>query len=95
MLHSKLQKQTINLINEYNNFNTDFNNHIHRFRSCSDIKKQKFVLDQLLEDLQQNYMQINQEQLYDKLNNATLKLEGVHMSFLQGMLNNGFFTEQR
>ena len=95
MLHSKLQKQTINLINEYNKFNSDFNTHIDRFTSCSDIKKQKFIVDQLFQDLQQNYKQINQEQLYDKLNNATLKLEGVHMSFLQGMLNNGFFTEQR
>ena len=95
MLHSKLKQRTINLINEYNKFNSDFNNHIHRFEICSDIKKQKFVLDQLFEDLQQNYMQINQKQLHDKLNNATLKLEGVHMSFLQGMLNNGFFTEQQ
>ena len=95
MLHSNLQKRTVKLINEYNKFNSDFNNHIDRFESCSDIKKQKFIVDQLFQDLQQNYMQINHKQLNDKLNNATLKLEGLHMSFLQGMLNNGFFTEQR
>ncbi|MDB4378544.1 hypothetical protein N9Z41_02110 [bacterium] len=94
MLHSSLQEQTVNLINEYNKFNIDFNNHIETFESCSDIKKQKFIVDQLIRDLQQNYMQINQKQLSDKLNNASLKLEDVNMSFLRGMLNNGFFTEQ-
>ena len=54
MLHSNLQKRTVKLINEYNKFNSDFNNHIDRFESCSDIKKQKFIVDQLFQDLQQN-----------------------------------------
>ena len=93
MLHSRLKKRTVKIINEYNKFNLDFNRHIDNCESCSAIRKQKFLVDQLFRDLQQNYMHINQKQLADKLNNAQSKLEDVNMSFLKGMLNNGFFTE--
>ena len=43
--------------------------------------------------LWQNYSRINPDQLKNKVNNAKVCLEELHIDFLKGMLNNGLFTK--
>lgn len=95
MLHSNqvLYKKTQQLLDEYKKFNLEFEKYIEKFESCSAIKREKFIVDQLFYDIQKNYIHIDQCVLEDKLNKAKEKLEHINIKFLKGMLNNGFFIE--
>jgi hypothetical protein len=95
MLHSKQQlyQQTNELIQEYKKFNLEFEKYIDTFESCSTIKREKFIVDQLFRDIQRNYLHIQEHQLQSKLNKAKEKLEQLNLEFLKGMLNNGFFIK--
>lgn len=80
------------LIQEYKAFSKDFDKHITNFKDLGAMKQKKFILDQLFNDLQ-NYSRINPDQLKNKVNNAKVCLEELHIDFLKGMLNNGLFTK--
>lgn len=95
MLHSnkKLYQQTTDLIKEYREFDLEFEKYINQLESCSSIKRDKFIVDQLFRDIQKNYAHIDEQQLDIKLNKAKEKLEKLNIEFLKGMLNNGFFIK--
>lgn len=88
MSHYKIDK----LIKEYKTFSKEFDKHIIDFRDIGVMKQKKFILDQLFNDLQ-NYSRIDTPQVKKKVNNAKVCLEELHMDFLKGMLNDGFFTK--
>lgn len=88
MSHYKIDK----LIKEYKTFSLEFDKHITEFKQFGAMKQKKFILDQLFNDLQ-NYSRIHPTQRKNKVNNAKICLEELHMDFLKGMLNNGFFTK--
>ena len=66
--------------------------HIVNFKSIGVMKQKKFVLDQLFNDLE-NHSRVHPKQVKDKVNNARVCLEELHIDLLKGMLNNGFFTK--
>jgi len=80
------------LTNEYKVFCKDFDTHIVNFKSIGVMKQKKFVLDQLFNDLE-NHSRVHPKQVKDKVNNARVCLEELHIDLLKGMLNNGFFTK--
>ena len=88
MSHYNINKLT----REYKTFCKDFDAHIVNFKSIGVMKQKKFVLDQLFNDLE-NHSRIHPNQHKNKVNNARVCLEELHIDLLKGMLNDGFFTK--
>ena len=56
------------------------------------FKRKKFLLDQLIQDLNRSHKKVDSKVFEKKLVNTQVKLDEMKVGFLKGMLNDGLPT---
>ena len=96
MYHYNTNKQALDIISEYNKFTKEYNNYIESISDESEesvtFKRKKFLLDQLVQDLNRSHKKVDPRVFEKKLVNTQIKLDEMKVDFLKGMLNDGLPT---
>lgn len=94
MYHYKTSKRAVDTLYEYNKFTKDYNTFLTSLKDDSsaslDFKRNKYLLDQLAEDLNRSFNRVKADVFNKKITNTKNKLEDVKVEFMKGMLNDGF-----
>lgn len=99
MYHYNIEqnKQALELVSDYKKFVKEYNNYIKSIADESTesvtFKRKKFLVDQLVDDLNRSHKKVDAGVFNQKLVNTQIKLDEIKVDFLKGMLNDGLPTK--